>query len=80
MVHFVNEEAFFDWYERTSRDGGKPYQKDKVLDGLFRQFCSTREERFKLPAEQTVSGRDESFPFRFEDQGKCDSSALFIYF
>ena len=56
------------------------YNKDKLLDDVFQQYCQTRESHFDLPAEKTVTGKTESYKYEFEDLGKCGGSALFIYF
>lgn len=78
MVNYVNQEAFFDWYGSVSRAGLT--DKAALLSELFSRYCQTGEERFTLTAEQTKSGQEESFPFRFENVGCCGASTVFIYF
>lgn len=78
MVNYVNQEAFFDWYASASRAGLT--DKAALLGELFSRYCQTGEERFTLPAAQTKSGQEESFPFRFENVGCCGASTVFIYF
>lgn len=78
MTNFVNSEAFFKWYDSVSSE--RNYNKDKLLDDVFQQYCKTRKNSFELPAEKTVSGRAEHYEYEFEDLGKCGGSALFIYF
>ena len=78
MTQFINSEAFFEWYDSVSND--LKYNKDKLLDDVFQQYCQTRESHFDLPAEKTVTGKPESYKYEFEDLGKCGGSALFIYF
>ncbi|MDD6188897.1 MAG: hypothetical protein PUB32_04885 [Clostridiales bacterium] len=78
MTNFVNSEAFFKWYDSVSAD--KRYDKDKLLDEVFQQYCRTRKSSFELPAEKTVTGKAETYSYEFEDLGKCGGSALFIYF
>ena len=78
MTQFINSEAFFKWYDSVSSD--TKYNKDKLLNEVFQQYCDTRESVFQLPAEKTVTGKAESYKYEFEDLGKCGGSALFIYF
>ena len=78
MTQFINSEAFFKWYDSVSSD--TKYNKDKLLNDVFQQYCDTRESVFQLPAEKTVTGKTESYKYEFEDLGKCGGSALFIYF
>ena len=78
MTQFINSEAFFKWYDSVSSD--TRYNKDKLLNDVFQQYCETRESVFQLPAEKTVTGKTESYKYEFEDLGKCGGSALFIYF
>ena len=78
MTQFINSEAFFKWYDSVSSD--TKYNKDKLLNEVFQQYCDTRESVFELPAEKTVTGKAESYKYEFEDLGKCGGSALFIYF
>ena len=78
MTQFINSEAFFKWYDSVSSE--TKYNKDKLLNEVFQQYCDTRESVFQLPAEKTVTGKAESYKYEFEDLGKCGGSALFIYF
>ena len=78
MTQFINSEAFFKWYDSVSSE--TKYNKDKLLNDVFQQYCDTRESVFKLPAEKTITGKAESYKYEFEDLGKCGGSALFIYF
>ena len=78
MTQFINSEAFFKWYDSVSSE--TKYNKDKLLNEVFQQYCDTRESVFELPAEKTVTGKAESYKYEFEDLGKCGGSALFIYF
>lgn len=78
MTQFVNQEAFFKWYDSVAAD--KRRNDAKLLDDVFQQYCRTRVSRFELSADQTVSGQAESYEYKFEDLGKCGGCALFIYF
>ena len=78
MTQFINSDAFFKWYDSVSSE--TKYNKDKLLNQVFQQYCDTRKSVFELPAEKTVTGNAESYKYEFEDLGKCGGSALFIYF
>lgn len=78
MVNYVNQEAFFDWYDSASRTGVA--DKAALLGELFNRYCRTGEERYVLAPGQTKSGQEESFPFRFENVDCCGASTVFIYF
>ena len=69
MVTFVNEDAFLRWYAANCQtpDGNS----GRVLNDV---------QQFVIPARASVSGRDETYPFRFEDKGCCGASNPFIYF
>jgi hypothetical protein len=75
---YVNQEAFFAWYNSVSR---RPLRDgDALLGEVFSQYCSTGRQEYTLPASATVSGKEESFPFRYENVGCCGASTMFIYF
>lgn len=78
MANFVNEEAFFKWYDNVSAD--KKYDKNKLLNEVFEQYCQTRRSRFELGGDKTASGETEGYDYTFEDLGKCGGSAIYIYF
>ena len=78
MINYVNQEAFFDWYDSVSKAAHTA--RAALLGELFNGYCRTGEEKFTLPATQTKSGQEESFPFRFENVGCCGASTVFIYF
>ncbi|MBR6207104.1 MAG: hypothetical protein IKQ73_08075 [Oscillospiraceae bacterium] len=78
MVTFVNEDSFLRWYADNCRipDGNT----GRVLNDVYMGYCSTGVQQFVIPAAASVSGRDETYPFRFEDKGCCGASNPFIYF
>ena len=78
MVTYVNEDSFLQWYSERCRtpDGNT----GRVLDDVYAGYCSTGIQRYVIPAHASVSGEEESYPFRFEDKGCCCSSVPFIYF
>lgn len=78
MTNYVNQEAFFEWYESVSRK--KDYNKNELLSEVFEQYVNTGRSRFELPASKTSTGRPEGYDYVFEDLGKCGGSVLFIYF
>jgi len=78
MTNYVNEDKFFAWYSETA---SSPIgNKTKLLNEVFQQYMSTRKQEFVLSANQTKSGSEESFPFRFENIGCCGASTYYIYF
>ncbi len=78
MFNCVNEEAFFSWY--SSVCASKKINRSAVLNDLYQGYCETKQSVFTLPASRTVSGKDESYPYRIDDIGKCGASTVFIYF
>ncbi len=78
MVNYVNQESFLRWYDSVSKSA--PADRAELLGEVFNPYSQTREERYTQPAAQTKSGRDESYPFRFENVGCCGASTMFVYF
>ena len=76
MYNYVNEEAFFAWYEEKS--GLKPNKK-ALLQELSKQYMSTRKGEFHLSGEMSLSGNEEVYPFRFENIGCCGASTMYFY-
>ena len=78
MVTYVNEETFLNWYltHCLSPDGNT----GRVLNEVYMGYCSSGIQKYVIPAQSSVSGEEESYPFRFEDKGCCGSSIPFIYF
>ncbi|MBR4953898.1 MAG: hypothetical protein IKZ30_05205 [Oscillospiraceae bacterium] len=78
MTNYVNEDKFFQWYSETT---GSPIgNKTKLLNEVFQQYMKTRKQEYILSAQQTKSGSEETFPFRFENIGCCGASTYYIYF
>lgn len=76
MYNYLNEEAFFAWYEEKT--GQKP-DKKALLDSLAKQYMATRRGEFILPAEKCLSACEEVYPFRFENLGCCGASTMYFY-
>ena len=78
MASYVNEDAFFAWYDESA---GEPrLSRPALLEELARQFRETRRQEYVLPPERTRSGREERYPFRYENVGCCGASTVFYYF
>jgi len=78
MVNYIDEEKFFQWYEKNASNPDS--NRTRVLNKLYSKYCETGKPYFTLAASETQSGQAESFPFRFEDVGCCGATTLFIYF
>lgn len=78
MVNYIDEDKFFQWYEKMAANPDGNHSR--VLNKLYSKYCDTGMTVFTLAASETKSGQAESFPFRFEDVGCCGASTLFIYF
>ena len=78
MASYVNEAAFFAWYEAAAAQ--PRLSRPALLEDLARQHRETRREAFVLPPEATRSGREERYPFRYENVGCCGASTVFFYF
>ena len=76
MYNYVNEDAFFAWYEEKT--GLKPNKK-ALLQELGKQYMSTRKGEFVLGGELSLSGNEEIYPFRFENIGCCGASTMYFY-
>ena len=78
MDNYVNEEAFFAWYDSVSLiPAGNRMQ---LLNEVYHQYAETGESVFSLPANKTRSGVEESYTYTVEDVGKCGASTVFMYF
>ena len=76
MFNYVNEDAFFAWYQEKT---GRPAGKKALLDQLSAQYMKSRKGEFVLSADQTLSGEEERYPFRFENIGCCGASTMYFY-
>ena len=75
---YVNEEAFFAWYESVT--GKTRYNRSTLLDEVMQQYNRTGVEEFVVPAQKTLSGREERRKFRYDNPGCCGSSIPYLYF
>ncbi len=77
-MNYVNEAEFIAWYRRTA----KPPQlsPEALLADVFRYYVETKDSAYVLPADRTVTGREESYPFRCETIGACGACTPFMYF
>ena len=78
MTHYVNQEAFLDWYKQVSKS--QRINETALLNEVFEQYCETGKSRFVLPAAKTLSGKAEGYDYKFEDLGRCEGSNYFITF
>ena len=76
MYNYVNEDAFFSWYEEKT---GLKANKKTLLQELGKQYMSTRKAEFVLSGEISLSGNEEVYPFRFENIGCCGASTMYFY-
>lgn len=77
MYNYVNEEKFFAWYESVAKD---KTDRKALLANVAKQYMARRKAVYVLPAEKTLSGKEESYPFRFENIGCCGASTIYFYF
>ncbi len=78
MLQYVNEEAFFTWYDSVAL--AKSYNRSILLNDVYQQYAETKDSVFVLPADMTSTGKEESYSYRIEDIGKCGASTVFMYF
>ena len=76
MYNYVNEDAFFAWYEEKA---GRSPDKKALLGELAKQYMSTRRGEFVLSADKCLSGTEERYAFRFENVGCCGASTMYFY-
>ncbi|MBR6951478.1 MAG: hypothetical protein IKH56_07080 [Oscillospiraceae bacterium] len=78
MVTYVNEAEFLRWYydHCLTPDSNAA----RVLNDVYMGYCATGGQEYVIPAGKSLSGKDEIYPFRFEDKGCCGSSIPFLYF
>lgn len=77
MANYVNESAFFAWYDGAARE--PRMSRAALLEDLARQHRDTRRKEYVLPPDRTRSGREERYPFRYENVGCCGASTVFYY-
>lgn len=78
MTNYVNEAAFFAWYDEVAAE--PKLSRPALLEDVARQYRETRQAEYVLPPERTRTGREERYPFRYENVGCCGASTVFYYF
>lgn len=77
-MNYVNEEKFIEWYMSTAKP--PMLSAPSLLAGAFRRYAETKCSEYVLCADQTVTGREERYPFRCETIGACGACTPFMYF
>ena len=78
MANYVNEEKFFGWYESVSKNGIK--NREELLNEAVSIFSNTGKAVYVLPADKTVSGKEERYTYKVENLGCCGASTIYVYF
>ena len=78
MINYVNDDVFWNWYKATAK--GPLMTKKALLDSVFKHYCDTKSEIYTLSPDETISGKEETYSFKFEDIGCCGASTIYIYF
>ena len=78
MINYVNESDFFKWYESVSK--APISNKKALLDKVHQDYCSTKLSVFTLSPNETVTGKEESYNYNYDDIGCCGASTIYIYF
>ena len=76
MFNYVNEDAFFAWYEEKT---GRKADEKALLAELAKQYMATRRGEFVLSGEKCLDGAEARYPFRFENLGCCGASTMYFY-
>ena len=77
-MNYVNEAKFIAWYTAVAKE---PHLSSaSLLADVFQQYVSTHTSEYIIPAEKAISGREERYPFHFENIGACGASTFFIHF
>lgn len=77
MYNYINVEKLFVWYDSVAKNA---QSHDKLLAELTEQYMNTRRSTYVISAGKTVSCKEESYPFRFENIGCCGASTMFFCF
>lgn len=77
-MNYVNENTFLTWYESNAKE--KKYDKYKLLQEVFEQYCTTRKSEYILTSDKTISGKDETYSYKYDEVGCCGADTKFIYF
>ena len=78
MANYVNEAAFISWYNSVSKQLCS--NTAGLLEQVHKHYCDTHSEEFTIPAENSKTGKAESYPFIYDDIGCCGASTVYIYF
>lgn len=78
MTNYVNEQAFFDWYDAVVRD--HRLERGALLHDVYNVYCRTHKGECTVPADRTVSGRQEKYRFTCDIIGCCGANTVYIYF
>ena len=78
MINYVNDDIFWKWYKENSKE--LKMTKKELLDSVFKFYCDTKSELYTLSPDETSSGKEETYSFKFEDIGCCGASTIYIYF
>lgn len=77
-MNYVNEAKFISWYESVAKE--PCMSSAALLADVFQQYVSTRANEYVVPADKTISGKEERYTFRFENIGACGACTDYIYF
>ena len=77
MYNYVNEEKFIEWYRAKAK---APMGDKAVLAELAKRYMATRRAQFVLSAQESLSGAEETYTYRFENIGCCGASTIYFYF
>ncbi len=77
-MNYVNEEAFIAWYRNTAK--APQLSPEALLADVFRRYVETKCSSYVLSANRTMSGQEESYPFRCEIVGACGACTPFMFF
>ena len=77
-MNYVNEEAFFAWYKSAAKR--ETLTGPALFADVVRRMNATVTQEYVLPPSETKSGREERYPYRFENIGCCGASTMYIYF
>lgn len=77
-MNYINEQKFIEWYRETAKL--PQMTPEALLSDVFRRYVETKCSEYVLTPAQTVSGQEESYPFRCETVGACGACTPFMYF
>ena len=77
-MNYVNEDKFIAWYKSVATE--PQLSSAELLTDVFQQYISTRSSEYVVHANESISGHEERYPFRFENIGACGACTNYIYF